>query len=76
MTDVGRIMTMQIGPDRILVNLDVRFRPQLNGQEIAAAVDRLESAIRETESRVREIFIEATSIAAAGRRAGTSPSSG
>ncbi|MGE3277660.1 MAG: cation diffusion facilitator family transporter [Vicinamibacterales bacterium] len=64
---IGRLLTMHLGPEEILLNVDVRFRRELSGPEIAAAVDRLEKAIRDTDARVRHIFIEATLVASAAR---------
>lgn len=65
---IGRIMTMHLGPEDILLNVDIEFRPWLTGQQIATAIDRLERAIRTAEPRVRHIFIEAEALATAGRQ--------
>lgn len=64
---IGRLLTMHLGPDEILLNVDVRFRRNLSGQEIADAVERLETAIKKTDERVRHIFIEASLLASATR---------
>jgi len=53
-------MTMHMGRDHVLLNLDVEFRPRMDAGEIAAAVRRLERKIRERDARIRNIFIEAT----------------
>lgn len=66
---IGRLLTMHVGPEDILLNLDVTFRKDLAAGEIAAAVDRLEEAIREKDQRIRRIFIEGRSVAAAVRQA-------
>jgi divalent metal cation (Fe/Co/Zn/Cd) transporter len=55
---VPRLLTMQLGPRRVLLNLDVRFRPGLTGDALVEAVDRLEGRIREAHPEMREIFIE------------------
>ncbi|MEZ5317834.1 MAG: cation diffusion facilitator family transporter [Vicinamibacterales bacterium] len=57
--EIGRVMTMHLGPEEILLNLDVAFEPDLSSAELATAVRRLERAIRRAEPRVRHIFIEA-----------------
>lgn len=59
---VGRPFTMQLGPDEVLLNLDVRFRPELSAAEQIEAVDRLERAIRARHPEVRRIFIEAAAV--------------
>jgi cation diffusion facilitator family transporter len=70
---VGRLLTMHIGPDDILLNVDVAFRNDLSTGEIASAVDRLEGAIRSTDTRIQRIFIEGRSLAAAVRQAKVLP---
>lgn len=54
----GRPLTMHFGPEDVLLNLDVQFRPGLGSGELAAAVDRLEKAIRQRYTEVKRIFIE------------------
>lgn len=55
-------LTMHFGPDEILLNLDIQFRPGLSSQEIVQAVDRIENQIRKLDPRVQRIFIEADTI--------------
>jgi cation diffusion facilitator family transporter len=69
---VERVMpplTLHFGPEEILLNLDIKFRKGLSAEEIEAAVDRLESAIRKQHPSIKRIFIEAESIAATRRDA-------
>jgi cation diffusion facilitator family transporter len=54
-----RPLTMHFGPNRVLLNLDIGFMPELTADEIAAAVDRLESRIRAEHPQIRRMFIEA-----------------
>jgi cation diffusion facilitator family transporter len=56
-------LTMHLGPQEVLVNLDVEFRPGLTSGELAAAVDRLEQKIRASAPQVTRIFIEAEALA-------------
>ncbi len=56
--DVVRIRTMHVGPDAILANLDLEFRPDLDAGQIDQAVDRIERRIRDRNSRVHFISIE------------------
>lgn len=55
---VGRLLTMQLGPEEILVNLDVNLVDDLTGEEIRQAVDELETAIRRAVPTARNIFVE------------------
>jgi cation diffusion facilitator family transporter len=55
-------LTLHLGPDNILVNLEVHFRPELTSAGIEEAVDRLESAIRAAHPTVRRVFLEMQSI--------------
>jgi cation diffusion facilitator family transporter len=59
---VSRPLTMHFGPDQILLNLDIEFRPNLSAQEVTAAVDRLEAKIRKERPSIKRIFIEAESL--------------
>ncbi|HET8677385.1 MAG TPA: cation diffusion facilitator family transporter [Blastocatellia bacterium] len=69
---VERVMpplTMHFGPQEVLLNLDIKFRPGLSAEEIEAAVDRMEAAIRKRHPEIKRIFIEAESITATRRDA-------
>jgi len=59
---VERLLTMHMGPHALLLNMDLRFRDDLNADTVEAAVDRLERAIREAHPTIRYIFVEAGSI--------------
>lgn len=68
-TQVGRVLTMVFGPDEILLNLEVEFSHSLSSDELKAATDRLEQAIRQQHPQIRKIFIDITSPPEAGRAA-------
>jgi divalent metal cation (Fe/Co/Zn/Cd) transporter len=59
---VERPLTMQLGPDQVLLNLGIRFRRGLSLPDIEAAIDRLERSIQTRYPEVRHIFIEADSL--------------
>jgi len=58
---VGDLLTMQLGPQRVLLNVDIQFRKGLDLAQLEAAIDRIEARIREVEPMVQHIFIEAES---------------
>lgn len=51
-------MTMHMGPTDVLLNMDLRFKPGLSTEQIAAAVDHLESKIREKHPAIKRIYLE------------------
>jgi cation diffusion facilitator family transporter len=63
--NVGDLLTMQLGPDQVLVNVDIRFRRGLDVQELELAIDRIEKSIRQKEPTVGRIFIEVDSLRSA-----------
>ncbi len=56
---VGTPLTMQLGPNDLLVNLGVQFQPDLDAVEIIRAIDELERAIRREHPQVTRVFVEA-----------------
>jgi cation diffusion facilitator family transporter len=49
---------VHLGPDDILLTLDVRFRDDGGGTPVAAVIDRLERRLHAAEPRITRIFIE------------------
>ncbi len=60
--DARRPLTMHLGPDEVLLNLDVQFKAELTSKDVMMAIDRLERNIRTTYPEVKRIFIEAESL--------------
>jgi len=60
--DVGKLLTMQLGPDQILLAVDVKFRRHLDVQQLESIIDRIEARIRQQEPTVVRVFIEADSL--------------
>jgi cation diffusion facilitator family transporter len=67
---VGDLLTMQLGPDQVLLNVDIQFRGKLNLQELELAIDRIEARIRQEQPSVQRIFIEAESFKTADKSSG------
>ena len=59
---VGDLLTMQLGPEQVLLTADIKFRAGLNVQELESAIDRIESHIREQEPMIERIFLEADTL--------------
>ncbi|OFV84378.1 MAG: cation transporter [Acidobacteria bacterium RBG_16_64_8] len=72
-TGLGAVLTMHLGPDDVLLNIEVRFVPGLPAEEIHAAVGRIEELIRGPFPEVKRIFVE---VAAPWAPGPTSPASG
>jgi divalent metal cation (Fe/Co/Zn/Cd) transporter len=54
-------LTMHFGPNEVVLNLEVQFRPKLSNVELPTAIDRLEGKIREAYPEIKRIFVEAKS---------------
>jgi cation diffusion facilitator family transporter len=63
---VRRPVTIYFGPRSVLVAMDVEFRPELTTAQVADAVDRLESRMREQDPDIKHIYIEAEALRRAG----------
>jgi len=64
---VGDLLTMQLGPDEVLLNADIQFRPGLSVQQLESTIDRLESRVRQAQPTIRRVFLEAESLRGATR---------
>lgn len=62
--EVIRILTMQLAPYEVLLNLEIQFSKNLTGEEIALTVESLEGKIRKKHPEIKQIFIEAKSLTA------------
>jgi cation diffusion facilitator family transporter len=68
---VGELLTMQMGPQEVLVNIEVNFRAGLTVAQLDEALDRVEMEIRNADSQVQRVFVEAGSLL--GKKARTFP---
>lgn len=60
-------LTMYLGPNDIIMALDVDFADNLSSNEVAATIEHLQNAIRAEHPEVQRIFIEAKTLAKAER---------
>jgi cation diffusion facilitator family transporter len=65
--DAARPLSMYLGPDEILLTLDVEFKRDTTADEIVAAVGDIERDIRLRYPKITRIYIEAQSISGAMR---------
>jgi cation diffusion facilitator family transporter len=58
----GRLLTMHLGPNDILVNIDVEFVDHLSTDELEGVIDRIESRVKEAVPTATKIYIEAKAV--------------
>jgi cation diffusion facilitator family transporter len=61
-------LTMYLGPNDVIMALDVDFADNLSSNQVAAAVEELQDAIRKEHPEVQRIFIEAKNLAQAAAK--------
>lgn len=59
---------MQMGPDQVLLTVEIRFRRGLDVQQVESAIDRLEARIRQQEPTIQKILIEPDSLITPARK--------
>jgi cation diffusion facilitator family transporter len=57
--DVRQPATVHLGPDEVLLILNVRFEPHLGAEKVAATIDELQRIIKSGHPEMRHILIEA-----------------
>jgi cation diffusion facilitator family transporter len=57
--DVGRVLSMYIGPDDVLVTMDLDFDEGTAAADAAAAIAAIERQVRERYPMIKRLFIEA-----------------
>ncbi len=61
--DVGRVLSMYVGPDDALVTMDLDFDEGTAADEAAQAIAEVERRVRERFPKIRRLFIESGSAA-------------
>ena len=59
---VGTVMTMHMGPEYILVNMEIDFADDLDATGVEKVVDTIEKRVKEAVPAVKKIFIEAENL--------------
>lgn len=64
---VGQLMTMQLGPEDVLLTAAVRFRRGMRIDEVDVAIARLERAVEELDPTITRVYFEAAALRSALR---------
>jgi divalent metal cation (Fe/Co/Zn/Cd) transporter len=56
---IGRILTMHVGPENVLLNIEVQFKSQLSGGSLTTAIARVDQDVMAAYPIVKNVFIEA-----------------
>jgi cation diffusion facilitator family transporter len=59
---VGKLMTMQLGPEQVLLNLEVEFYPQGSIDALEETIERITRKIRQQNSTVKQVYLEAAAL--------------
>jgi cation diffusion facilitator family transporter len=59
---VGRLLTMHLGPEDVLVNIDVDLRDDLSSEDAIDVVHHIEEAIRSVLPEAGDIFVESVHV--------------
>ncbi len=57
--DAGRVLSMYVGPDDVLVTMDLEFEDATSADEAGDAIAQVEARVRERFPVIRRLFIEA-----------------
>jgi divalent metal cation (Fe/Co/Zn/Cd) transporter len=58
---VGDLLTMQLGPNQVLLTVNIQFQRRIDLQQLESAIERIENRVRQREPMIERIFIEAES---------------
>lgn len=64
----GRVLSMYMGPDDMLLALDVTFKDDIEELDVLRAIDRLEKSISDKYPQANRIFIEVESLGIVSRQ--------
>ena len=55
---IDRLLTMQLSPQEVLVNVEVNLDPGPSGAEIDGVIERIDEAMKEAVPEATQVFIE------------------
>ena len=56
--ELGEVLTMHLGPEQVLLNIEVTFRSGITVEDVDATIRRIEQRIQLTYPQVTHIFVE------------------
>jgi cation diffusion facilitator family transporter len=59
---VGRLLTMQLGPEEVLLTAAVQFKRGMRIDEVEQAIDRLESKVRDANPTIQHIYFQSAGL--------------
>ena len=59
---VDRVLSMQMGPDEVLLTASVQFKRGMKIDEVERAIERLENAVRAHNPAVRNLYFESAAL--------------
>ncbi len=59
---VDRVLSMQLGPDEVLLTASVQFKRGMKIDEVEHAIERLENAVRAHNPAVRNLYFESAAL--------------
>lgn len=59
---VGRLLTMQLGPDEVLLTAAVQFKRGMRIDEVEHAIERLEARVRSAYPSIQHIYFESAGL--------------
>jgi cation diffusion facilitator family transporter len=65
--EVGQLLSMQLGPDEVLLTAAVQFNRGMRIDEVEAAIERLEKAVAAAYPAIRHIYFESGALRSAMR---------
>ena len=70
---VGDLLTMQLGPDDILLNVEIEFRRQSRVDDLEQTIARLETRLQQEFPQVHQVFVEVAHLSKKSRAAPNVP---
>jgi cation diffusion facilitator family transporter len=59
---VGQLLTMQLGPEQVLLNLELEFYSQGSIEALEETIDRITRKIQQAHPEVKQVYLEANSL--------------